>query len=138
MSPEQAERPSPPVAGGRPATTGARPVSTRQGIPSPSLPSALRVNAAEASSSRYLALIGAWRDRSVSESIGHPSPGSPRPSFGMLLPDEDASRRGVVEGRDGHVHRRREDRRRASRHPLAQVDRGEFGVVVYHHHVGLG
>ena len=131
MSPEQAERPSPPVAGWRPATTGPRPVSSLQVTAS-----AFKVNEAEAPSSRYLALIGAWRGPGVSESIGPPP--APAQSLGMLLPDkEDASRRGIVEGRDGHVHRQREDRRRAARHPLAQVDRGEVGVVV-DHHVGLG
>jgi hypothetical protein len=43
MSPEHSSVPSPPVAGWRPASAIARPVSTEQLMPSPRLPFALRV-----------------------------------------------------------------------------------------------
>ena len=53
MSPEQAEKPSPPVAGCRPASTSALPVSTLQVRPSPERsPSAWRVISAAPASSR--------------------------------------------------------------------------------------
>ena len=53
MSPEQASEPSPPVAGCRPATASARPVSTEQLMLSvPSSPRARRVIMAASGSSR--------------------------------------------------------------------------------------
>src|ERR1700728_3344624 len=61
MSPEQAKLPAPPVAGGRPASTIARPVATEQVTASlPSRPSAPRVIMATAGSSRYRAFSGDW------------------------------------------------------------------------------
>ena len=59
MSPEQAESPLPPVAGCRPASTSALPVSTRQVMPSPSDPLAFSVITAESGRSRYCCFSGA-------------------------------------------------------------------------------
>ena len=50
MSPEQSREPSPPEAGCRPASAMARPVSTEQETPSPSVPLALRVTRASSGS----------------------------------------------------------------------------------------
>ena len=52
MSPEHSWEPSPPLAGWRPASASARPVSTEQQMPSPRLPLAFRVTTAASGSSR--------------------------------------------------------------------------------------
>src|SRR3954470_5580129 len=66
MSPEQSSVPSPPLAGCRPATARARPVSTEQLMPSAREPSARSVMTAAFGSSRYRSLIGACTARSSS------------------------------------------------------------------------
>ena len=69
MSPEHSSVPSPPVAGCRPALAIARPVSTEQLMPSPSVPSAFSVISAWPGSSLYAAFSGAWSALSSSRSM---------------------------------------------------------------------
>src|SRR5438132_2197913 len=69
MSPEHALRPSPPVAGWSPASTGAFPVSILQITPSPSRPSARSVISAVSGCCRYRSLRGACKDLSSSAFI---------------------------------------------------------------------
>ena len=60
MSPEHTNVPSPPVAGCKPASDNALPVSTFQLIPSPALALAFSVISAAPGSSRYFAFKGSW------------------------------------------------------------------------------
>ncbi len=69
MSPEHSWVPSPPVAGCRPASAIARPVSTEQVTPSPSLPDALSVISAWSGSVLYDSFSGAWSALSASRSM---------------------------------------------------------------------
>ena len=69
MSPEQANDPVPPVAGCKPASTIALPVSTLHEIPSPNLACAFKVIIATFGSSRYLSFNGACKDLSSAASI---------------------------------------------------------------------
>src|SRR5690606_27047638 len=60
ISPEHANIPEPPVAGCKPASTIALPVSTLQEMPSPIFPVAFKVMIAEEGSSLYCSFNGAW------------------------------------------------------------------------------
>ena len=80
MSPEQASRPLPPVAGCRPAVTSARPVSTLQAMPASSMsPSAVSVMTAALGLVAVLLLERAPAGRGVS------SASTPRASSGHDL-----------------------------------------------------
>src|SRR6187551_605001 len=68
-SPEHACIPLPPVAGCKPASTNAFPVSTLHEMPSPIFPSALSVIMAVSGCSRYFSFNGAWRFRNSSDCI---------------------------------------------------------------------
>ena len=70
MSPEQSSMPEPPVAGCRPATASARPVSTLQAmLVSSSEPFAFKVMNAALASLLYFSLIGACIARKPAASI---------------------------------------------------------------------
>src|SRR5690606_39919082 len=64
--PEHTCDPSPPVAGWRPASTSARPVSTLQAMPAPSSPSARSATTASSGCSWYLFYSGDCRALSSS------------------------------------------------------------------------